>query len=80
MIPPVNKMKRGNRIADKFSQVFRFGIKWLRLMDMEGFRSVFRLVGEVERGHGRRRFGSIARHSFVAQTELIRRYARATIK
>jgi len=53
MIPPVNKMKRRNRIADKFSQVFRFGIKWLHLVDVERFRSVFGLVGEIETRHGR---------------------------
>jgi len=51
MIPPVNEMKRRDGMADEFSQVLRFGVKRFLLMDEEGFRAVFGLVGEVERGH-----------------------------
>jgi hypothetical protein len=51
MIPSVNEMKRRDGMVDELGQVFGFSIKGLFLVNEEGFRSVFGLIGEVEGGH-----------------------------
>lgn len=51
MISPVNELSWGDIVLDKLSKVFGFCVKWLLLVDMQCFRSVFWIIREIEGGH-----------------------------